>query len=344
MPGLVKGTIIGFFFLLCSVAWADKFQFPDFVADTLVIPFSIDSSQSDSKSLLTVVDKRENFGIFLGIEEIKRWQIIPVDQYLVLEESLSVFLGKYLTSEIGLFEQSLVIDNLTIWEDSRPLFLKGRVLNGYSLLVNNDGRIIKDWQWEFRIKKIKKEKKETEIGRLLINWMEAQKSALRISSVTGTIFPFRYRRQFVLWMDWIFFQDGYIVDGRLSLDFPTDQMDSYIRSVPGIYYRKSSLHESIAIGGKDQQLYKRFNQNWIGRLDFTFRIGANSFNPSKFDYLDWWNLLMVNMGFTTSLEYRPVYLKGVFAGIGLHQAINVLPDVISRFETGLLITLGIVLP
>lgn len=79
-------------------------------------------------------------------------------------------------------------------------------------------------------------------------------------------------------------------------------------------------------------------------MSFSYRFGFNNFNSDKFSHLDFWNIFLINIGLSASIEYRPVYHRGFFWGIGLYGSINVLPDVISRFEPGLLFTLGIILP
>ncbi len=331
---------------LVSSASPQDFTFSKFVADTLVINLPEDSSLIAADMPLRVVDYRETPGPFLGIRQIKKWKYIPVDQYLVLPESLSAALGRRLPADFTRPSDTLVIDNISLWYDDSPLFLNGWTLNGRTRLVDGEGATLSDWQWEHRVKKKRKQKAEDAIGRLVGDWMEAQGKALHAELPPATTSPYRYRRQLMFRVDTIILLDGYILDGRLSLDFPADQLDRYIRGAPGmsIYYRKSSQHESIAVSCQEQQWLIRLSPSWLGRLNFTYRVGANSFNPDEFDYVDWWNIFLINVGLTAAVEYRPRYHKGLFAGAGLHQAINVLPEVVPRYATGLLLTAGVVLP
>lgn len=270
---------------------------------------------------------------------------IPVDHYYVIKQPLADMVNWYLGSSLADYHNNkLIIGNVTYWEDKNPIFSKGPILNGYTKLVDENGKTIKDWQWEIRVKKSRNKKTEEIIGDLLADWMNTQKASLTNIEPNPTISPFPYCRQLLSWFDIIYLSDGYIIDARLSLDFPTDQMDKYIRGVRGIYYRRSSRHESIAIGGKDQQWYYRLNRSWLGRLNVTGRLGFNNFNTDKFDYLDWWNIFLINVGMIASVEFRPVYYKELFAGFGIHQSINILPEVVKRFDTGLLLTIGVVLP
>ncbi|UCH61673.1 MAG: hypothetical protein JSU77_07595 [Fidelibacterota bacterium] len=336
--------------LVCTVfftsAYSQDFTFSKLIADTLVINLPEDSTLTAPELPLQIRDNRETPGPVLGIRQIKKWLYIPVDQYLALSESLSTTLGKHLPADLVRPGDTLVIDKISIWYDGSLMFLKGWTLNGRTQLVDGGGAVIRDWQWEHRVKKKRKQKPEDAIGRLVGEWTLAQGKALKNDLATGITSPYRYRRQLMFWLDTIILPDGYVLNGRLSLDFPTDQMDRYIRGAPGMemYYYKSSRHESIAVGGKHQQWLVRLRPSWLGRLNLSYRIGGNRFNPDKFDYIDWWNILLVNVGLTAAMEYRPRYHKGLFAGAGLHQMINVLPEIVTRYEVGLLLTVGMVLP
>ncbi len=336
--------------LVCAVlvtgAYPQDFTFSKFIADTLVINLPADSTLTVAGTSLPVLDSRETPGPLLGIRQIKKYKYLPVDQYLVLPQSLSAALGERLSADIAWPGDTLVIDYISLWYDGSPMFLNGWTLNGRTRLVDGEGATLSDWQWEHRVKKKRKQKAEDAIGRLVGDWMEAQGKALHAELPPATTSPYRYRRQLMFRVDTIILLDGYILDGRLSLDFPADQLDRYIRGAPGmsIYYRKSSQHESIAVSCQEQQWLIRLSPSWLGRLNFTYRVGANSFNPDEFDYVDWWNIFLINVGLTAAVEYRPRYHKGLFAGAGLHQAINVLPEVVPRYATGLLLTAGVVLP
>jgi len=336
--------------LVCTVlatgAYSQGFTFSQFIADTLVINLPEDSSLIAADMPLRIVDYRETPGSFLGIRQIKKWRYIPVDQYLVLPESLSTALGRYLPADTARSDIALAIDNIFIWYDGSPMFGDGWKLNGRTRLVGGKESTIRDWQWEQRIKKKRKQEIEDVIGELVGNWMLAQGKVLNEETSVRNAPPYRYRRQLLFQVDTIILPDGYILDGRLSFDFPADQMGSYIRGAPGmqLYYRKSSRHESVAVGGSKQQWLKRLRPSWLARLDLSFRIGFNSFNPDKYDYIHWRNIFLVNAGLTAAVEYRPPYYRGLFAGVGLHQSVNVLPEVVPRYATGLVLTAGVILP
>lgn len=111
-----------------------------------------------------------------------------------------------------------------------------------------------------------------------------------------------------------------------------------------MFYRKSDIHESIAIGGKDQQWYWRLSPSVISKTSATFRFGFNNFEGGYFKHLEYQNLLYVNVSGQASIEYRPVYHKGLYIGIGIYTGYNILPDVIPQAELGLLVSVGLLLP
>lgn len=332
--------------VLASGATAQGLSLLQFIADTLVINLPVDSTRIAAKNPLPVLDYRETSGPSVGIRQINKWRYIPVDQYLLLPESLSTTLGGYLPADTTRPGSALAVDNITLWYDRSPMFGSGWKLNGRTRLVSDRGSTLYDWQWERRIKKEKKEELEDTIGRLVDDWMVAQGKVLREELPALNAPPYIYRRQLLLQLDTIILPDGYILNSRLSLDFPADQLNSYNRGAPGmeVYYRKSSHHESIAVGGKKQQWLKRLGPSWITRLDLAFKIGFNSFNPDKYDYIHWRNIFLINTGLTATLEYRPPYYRGLFAGVGLHQTANLLPEIVPHFATGLVLTAGAILP
>ena len=317
----------------------------DLIADTLLIPLPYDSLLADSPAVVPIRDDRPLPETQLGISQTKKIRYIPVDQYLTLAEPLGLTLSRVLSDTLPVMvHDTLVIDHLSIWYDGGPTLNKGQILNGYTRLVNSQGATVRDWQWEIRVKQKRKEEREEYLGRLLTAWIEEQGQALAAPGGGRALSPNPYSRQFHPWLDIILLPDGYILNSHLTLYYPADHMRNYIRGAPGLYYRKSSRHESVAIGGRDQQWYLRLGNTWQARINMTFRFGFNNFNPDHFAYVDWWNIFLVNLGMTAAMEYRPVYHRGLYAGLGIHQSINILPEVVERYSPGLLITLGVVLP
>jgi len=322
----------------------DKFDVNEFIADTLTITLPIDTLIIDSTTLLKVVDSRPAPGALIGIQNTKKWKYIPVDQYLVLEKDLAQSLIDYSRRQPTDWNGTLYIKSLVHWWDGSPFLDKGRKLNAYTLLADSNGQVVGDWLWEYTLKPAKKQPDSVAIALLMDRWLIEQAEAVRQPNFRRGIYPYLYRRQMMVWTDFILLPDGYIVNAHLTLDFPAAQEKRWIRGSPGIFYRRGRWHQSIAVGGQDQQWYARLNDNLVRRLNVALRIGVNNFDSDKYAHMDFWNLMLVNISANAVIEYRPVYLKGFFAGIGLHTSINILPDVIDRVEPGLLLSGGFILP
>ncbi|MCH7529253.1 MAG: hypothetical protein IH972_06845, partial [Candidatus Marinimicrobia bacterium] len=220
--------------VLQCVLTAQWWTLEDLISDTLQVQL-IDSGAVAPEQAIYVLDNRAKGGKYLGVRQIDKLMFIPVDQYLFADYPVADYLESNIALKPG---QALVIDYLDLWHKGGPPLKKGWILNGYTYEADSSGQKIRDWQWEIRIKKIRKEPLEKSLERLVNAWMADQKAALSRDSY-DRLSPRRYRRQIVTWVDIIILSDGStVLDGRLSLPYPIDQRKSYTASIPGIYYRK----------------------------------------------------------------------------------------------------------
>jgi len=314
------------------------------IADTLHIPMDFVSNDMMEGTGVDVVDHHEADPQILDVRQINKYIIIPVDQYLIISDSLSVLFQRFLGDPLPNTDATLHIGALDLWHDGKPFFATGWMLNAETRLVDASGETISVWQWKIKRNPPRKEEFEKTVSMLMMDWFSAQQTAMVQRDFRLPKVPRPYRRTLNLWMNTILYQDGYALDGRLSLYYPDDQRRNSIRGVPGMYYRKTPVRESIAIGGNNILWSHRMKHDWLLKLDGTLRVGFNQFNSRKFDQIDWYNLLLVNIGLSQSIEWMPRYHKGLYAGIGIHQSINILPDVIDWFDPGVQITLGVRLP
>jgi hypothetical protein len=330
--------------LVCSSAFCQSKFLLDFASDTTIISMP-DSQVSDNDKLNFVKDARPIAGRFFALIEKTKWLVIPVDHYVIFNAPLASIAESGLRAVAAPSGcQRLVIDNLTYWKKENAFLHGGYFLNGYTRLIDSTGNTIQDWQWEFREKKAEKEMSKR-IRLLIDEWIREQAVSIqKFKAHPFGISPRTYRRELKSWVDCIYLEDGFILDSRIMLDFPTDQKDRYIRGASGIYFRQSSKHQSIAIGGLNRQHYFRAGDSFLFHVNVTGRIGFNTYRTGKFEYVNPWNILLVNMGLTQTFEYHPRFHRGIFAGIGLHQSINLLPEILDLFEPGLVMTIGVTLP
>ncbi|MCF7886246.1 MAG: hypothetical protein K9M80_07115 [Candidatus Marinimicrobia bacterium] len=317
--------------------------------DTLTVELPFDSLISNSAKTPQIIDRRELKPRQLGITQINKYMFIPVDQYITLNNSIAQNLAYQFQQDSIYFADTLVIDNLTLWYDSKPCLSAAHVLNGYSYITKN-GHPVKQYRWEIRRKKQWGETKSENFARLFQQWLKAQADSIatfKTHQNVSPMEPLKYRRVFKSWSDFVVLQDGFIVNMNLTLDFPKDHGQSAIFGSGGLYYRQTSYLQSIGFYAFDQHWLYRINRAMVGRLNSNLRFGMNKLNRNKFDQPDWEDLLMLNMGLSAAVQYQPLNYRGLFFGGGLYLNINGLPTLPGKMkiiEPGLLFILGVRLP
>jgi len=345
MPKILPVVIV-----LFQLLWGQWFKLPkiptleDFIVDTLFVEIPQDIVHSGFNLNLQVQDNREFDGSILGIQQINKYKVIPVDQYITLNRPLAELFVEQFSRDSVDFKGTLKISRLSIWYDGNPAFAKGRRLNAYTILYDENGNPVSDWIWEIAVNKIRKEKEADQLGRMVRKWLNLQSIAIRNRAFNRKLYPYFFRRQLITWTDFIVFTNGFAINTHLTLDFPPDQEKKWIRGAPGIYYRKGAHHESIAIGGVDQQWFRRISTNWVVRITGTGRLGFNNFDNEYYSHLDYWNIIFLNLASLIAIDYRPIYHKGLFGGVGIFNSFSLLPLVIDRYEFGLSFTVGVILP
>ena len=326
---------------------AQKFKIPSietFISDTLHIDVVRDSTLDPSSSLIKVIDSRILDGAILGIRQTKKYKYIPVDQYLALDQSLSnLFQAQFVQDSLDL-TGTLHLSKLIFWTDNSSIKQKGLCLSAYTTFYDSLNQPVSDWIWELRVNREKKEADTLYIGRVVQEFAREQSRVLSEKEFNSEFYPYLFRRQLMTWSEFIYLADGFAINAHFRLDFPPDQQSKWLRGSPGLFYRRSDIHESIAIGGKDQQWFQRLSPQWITQLSGTYRFGFNNFERGHFKHLDYYNLFYINVSAQASIEYRPVYHKGLFGGLGVYAGYNLLPTVIPDTEMGLFLRAGVLLP
>lgn len=330
-----------------SLQGGEKFKIPPlstFISDTLHIDVPQDSIDRSRNTSIKVIDSRDLDEVIIGIRQTKKLRYIPVDQYLALDQPLAgIFQSQFAMDSLQL-SGTLHLSNLILWHDNSAIQQKGLCLSAYTTLHDTLGQPVSDWIWELRVKREKKEADTLYLGRVIQEFAREQSRVLVEQDFNPDLYPHLFRRQLMTWSEIIMFQDGFAINAHFRLDFPPDQESKWVRGSPGLFYRRSAVHESIAIGGMDQQWYQRISPSWITQVSGTYRFGFNNFERGKFKHLEYQNLMYLNLSAQASLEYRPVYHKGLYGGIGIYAGYNILPDVVPQEEVGLLLRVGVLLP
>jgi len=290
------------------------------------------------------MDSRDLDETIIGIRQTKKLKYIPVDQYLDLDQPLAdIFQSQFVKDSLDL-SGTLHLSKLILWTDNSSVLQKGLCLSAYTTFHDSLDQPVSDWIWELRVKREKKEADTLYLGRVVQKFAREQARVLSETDFNPDFYPHLFRRQLLTWSEFIYFEDGFAINAHFRLDFPADQESKWRRGSPGLFYRRSDIHESIAIGGKDQQWFQRLSPRWITQVSGTYRFGFNNFERGHFDHLEYYNVFYVNVSAQAALEYRPVYHKGVFGGFGVYAGYNILPDVVPQTEMGLLLRVGLLLP
>lgn len=338
--------------LFCNLSLNAQVSFIDNLAtDTLFLEY-IDNASLDFNSNFgnyNIQIKDDNNSNNLGVTQINKYFFIPVDQHIVIDNSIQKCLKHQLRKDSVKFDNLLVVDNLTLWYDSKSFLNKSYVINGHSY-IEKENTPVKEWYWEVRRKKKWHESKKDNLSLLFAKWLAVQSDSLANLKINNNISPIkliRYRRVLKSWSDFILLQDGYIINANLTLDFPKDHFKGSVFGSGGLYYRKSSYMQSFGISTWDQHWLIRFNRLINIRMNANFRVGLNKLNCEKFKNPEVQNLLMVNCGLSAAIQYQPVNNRGIFLGLGPYLNINGLPDIpdkIKTLEPGFLFIIGLRLP
>jgi len=267
----------------------------------------------------------------------------------MLRKPINQLLINRLQKDSIAINNTLVVDNLTLWYDPKPCFEKSHVINGYSY-IEKGGQPVKEWYWEIRRKKKWGETRQENLSSLFAKWLEAQSDSLANLKVRKDIRPIKhinYGRVLKSWCDFILLSDGYIMNVNLTLDFPKDHYKRAIFGSGGIYYRKSSYLQSLGFYAWDQHWLYRLNHLINFRMNSNLRFGLNILNSKKFQKPALQDLFMLNLGLSAAIQYQPINHSGLFFGLGSYLNINALPDIpdkIKTIEPGLLFILGLRLP
>ncbi|MFC1548068.1 hypothetical protein ACFL5M_06035, partial [Candidatus Neomarinimicrobiota bacterium] len=116
-----------------------EFSWADLIADTLELQLPVDSTFIPPEITLRIRDNRPVAGPVVGIKQTTKYRYIPVDQYLALQEPLAEVMAPYLPADSTQSGDTLLVDNIFIWYDSKPWFHRGWMLNGYTRLLDEQG-------------------------------------------------------------------------------------------------------------------------------------------------------------------------------------------------------------
>ncbi len=348
---------------LSAQSFIDKLN-TDFLTDTVTI--STDSLTFELMDV-NVVDKRPNAEDLFLIsggdksdtavfpdstrkqkfkKRLIKWVYghVPIDIIYEMDQPIVILFGAQSGTTGNSARNTLIINHFDYWYDSAMPKKQKRILNAHTQLQSPLGDIINECQWDVYLKRDEGESLAGHSGRIFEKWVREQKEVLQ-SNTLNPISPLPYKRMLTLRVDNVVLQNGFLWDWRLTLNYPKDQIKHYKRGLPrfGFTYQKTADYETYGMGEKGKLEVKRLNNRFISRLSYGYRIGTVRYNWKKLDSLkvEYWPFLKLMATYNT--EYHPRFYEGFYAGFGIYQGLNVWPPKLPLSETGLLITIGVVL-
>lgn len=348
---------------LSAQTFIDKLN-TDFLTDTVTI-----NTDSLSLKLMGVhfLDNRPNKGKTFSISQgkkrdtmtfpdstfklkvIKRfnrfvYKYVPIDIVYELDKPLAELINTQSGTNGDSSKNTLVLNHFEFWYDMGRSD-GHRVLNGQTQLKSPSGELLNEWQWDVSEKRKKGEKLESLSGRVLEKWVQDQNEALKLKK-QNPISPFPYKRFVLGRLDYGHFPDGYRVDWHVSLNYPNDHLQSYETGLPSftVSYQRMDGYSLLSIMQSAKQRFKRINPSFITRLSFGYGIGIMNYKEDQFDNLKVEHIYNINVFAAYNIEYRPQFHKGIFWGVGAFVDVNPWPDIISISKSGVLLSVGMMLP
>jgi len=327
-------------FVNCILA---KISFDNILSDTVEVSINIYSDKKTNDSNIKVIDHRTYKDRVLCISETKKF-FIPVDLYVILDKPVSQYLEKYISIYCPDKKGTLYLNDLNIEYENQTFLSKGFLLNAYTLLTDEQGKLISSWTWEIKLKAPQKEKKPEYYSQLLDKFFTNQAKYIAEEKYSPNTYPYLYKRNLYLWTEFLVFPKSFCIIPRMMLYYPEGMNKKFARATRYIYYKKSNIHESIGINGLNYFSYTRIDQNFLRVCNVNINFGINNFNPKKIKHTEYFNILMFNILTGYSFEYNRYHRKGFIAGCGLYLQINILPTEIDKIEPGLSFYIGYKIP
>ena len=349
--------LLTFLFIKSSLVWSQKL-----IADSLVLDLksALTDTLQHTATIDTVLDIRSvDDPTILNISEIKHYGIVPVDYYIkshkpinqIIQEVLlsrdstkapALSLGlKYFEffnhSQFWLFEKYQLKALLEIYNrtNSDSLLPIGE-------LIYNSGTTA-----FFLSAELKK-------GYEKVFGVWCQELTKNLESVSLNLkdnqnplpYNFRYYRPGSPWMqlytgaDFIYFQNGFLIDGYLSFTYPeTKQL--FNRSATIHRLRRDQKYDSMEYGLIDSSLNYRLNTLFLTRFKFDLFFGINLWKDMNRTKHTAYDALIGDLSFSQSFLFFPIHKKTLFCGIGLFQNLYYVYSKDFLFQPGLIINAGL---
>jgi hypothetical protein len=304
------------------------------VADTLTVRFgSTEKIENSSFNLVNTKDYRNTFPEFISVFEQKKWLFFPVDQIIIIDNSLAVKLdNKFLSiSEIaGTYEASIYqfnIKNTTAF-GRRELTLFSTIELS-EIAPTSDTVLVGSLYYERSFSQKKKEKIEIGYEKIIEDW--SNQFADDILSVQNgldqvnqdKLYYFRrgakaIEKNFYSSVDLFAGLDFWGIDGELWFSEPEGNR-RFNRKSGVIRYLNYQNLQSIAIGSNVRRWNYRISDRLLFTHKITFLMGVNNWKDMKTASHKLEEIILFDASMTQQINFNPLDKTGFVFGLGLME-------------------------
>jgi hypothetical protein len=350
---IVLRLFVVFFLIHLNLYAQDIFQ------DTLTISFKEIPEIKIPVIIDTVIDERDESESCIGIYEVDKYWIVPVDLLIQSDVPLAsaiknMFSNGLCSSKLNL---KLLVEKFQLNKNSNSYIYPHYKLNSsiqlYRLKESKEyqfmGRLI--YESTHREKFFSDDLKEGFEG-VVKDWRYDFARDLESLSNDNLLsqdpLPENFRSEndnakwinFCSGLDYIYGLEDYLIDGEIYFSHREAQHLFY-RNGYGIRYRNSDSFESIEFGLSVDYIQYRINSRLILKFKSQLFIGANNWKDYKTYEHKLYDAIIGDLSLSQSLVFNPMDKSSILFGIGLAQDLTYIYSKGFRINLGALFHLGI---
>jgi len=345
-------------FLVSSCMYRATAQ--DLIQDSLVI--SIDKLEYTEHANLvidTVIDAREVPNRQIGVYELNKYWLIPVDLLIQTErplaESLNHIFKQPAKTDTGKIQIS--IEKFSVNKNTNSLFYPHYHLNASIQLFNINsvgqsdyiGRLLYEPSCRAPFFSDDLQDGFQSVVNIWINEFAHDLEKMHMlnnSSSTGIMF--NNLRRDIHDVNWINFYGGFdyifgfrerLIDGEFYFSH-REARSTFYRSGYGIRYRMADLFESIEFGSSVDYLLFRISSSIVVQLKSQLLIGANRWKDYRKTEHEIYDIFIGDFALSQCVILNPLDKTSLLIGLGLSEDLSYVYSRGLKFHIGLLVHMG----
>lgn len=305
-----------------------------FVYDTLAVEFGSPSSPFPGIDIDTVTDIRKNDPAVIGIHETKKYLVIPVDRYVVLNNPLSCEIkGMFISDDKLRYDNILRFEIEEFDVFARKQFFITKYVAHANISLHSkseDGRFnyVSNLLYETTVSPGGFMAKPKQGYQAVLDRWKTQFTVdiIQVSSClqTGSVcrmpnlieVPRSLRNNLVASMETSIWHDSWLVDGEIIFSRPESQKKFY-RKAYGIRYRREQKLQSLEYSISNDQFNLRISDNFLLVLKSKLFFGLNLWTNEEYRERGFEDILLLDYSLGPVILFNPYYKRGVTFGTGV---------------------------